>query len=188
MKTEPIQFNGDDMVLKASARTYWQSVKSRTPHVFTVALPILAGAILTSVSALLYSRSHSDYAITLLGLSVGGGVVIGIGMFVYQHVYSSTARITLDSSQLVRTGWFARRRSYSVKDIGKVTRRSIELMGLLTPGFLVESTQGRPLFWVLASRWDRSDVERLWRAMGLTPSGSWDDKVDYYSYSDVPRW
>jgi hypothetical protein len=184
----PSNLNTDGVVLRASPRTYWQFVKSRSPRVFVVSLPLLAGAILTSVSALLYSRLHPDYAVTLLGLSVGGGVAIGIAAFVYQHVYASTACIQLDSNQLVRTAWFARRRSYLVKDIGSVRRRSIELRGMLDPGFLVENKQGRPLFWLLASRWDRTSVERLWRDMGLTVSGSWEDRVDYYSYSDIPRW
>jgi hypothetical protein len=140
------------------------------------------------VSALFYSRLHPNFAVTLLGLSVGGGVAIGIAAFVYQYVYTSTACIQLDSNHLVRTAWFARRRSYLVKDIGSVRRRSIEVRGMLQPGFLVENKQGRPLFWVLASRWDRSSVERLWRDMGLSVSGSWEDMVDYYSFAGVPRW
>ena len=187
-KAGPSNLNSGGVVLRASPRTYWQFVKSRTPYTLTLGLPLVAGALLASISALLYSRSHPDFAITLLGLAVGGGIAIGLGMFVYVHIYVSTARIQLISNHLVRTAWLARRRSYSVEDMGRVSRRSIELMGMLDPAFLVENTQGRPLFWLLASRWDRSSVERLWREIGLTVSGSWEDKVDYYSYSDVPRW
>lgn len=187
-KGRTANLNGEGIVLRASPRTYWQFVKSRTPYTLSLGLPLVAGALLASISALLYSRSHPDYAITLLGVAVGGGIAIGIGMLVYQHIYASTARIQLISNHLVRTAWLARRRSYPVKGIGRVSRRSIELMGMRQPGFLVESAKGRPLFWLLTSRWESAKAEQLWREIGLIADGSWDDTVDYYSYSDVPRW
>jgi hypothetical protein len=186
--TEPLRLNRNGITLHASPSTYWRFVRARTPHAFTVGLPIVAGTLFTSIAALFYSRLHPDDVITLLGLSVGGGIAIVIAMLVYLQVYLLTARIQVDSSQLVRTAWFSRPRAYLIKDISRVSKRSIELMGMRQPGFLVENAQGLPLFWLLASRWDNSEVDRLWGKIGVIPTGSWSDKVDYYAYSDVPRW
>jgi len=59
---------------------------------------------------------------------------------------------------------------------------------MVQPAYLVEDQRGRPIFWLLANRWDEKELESLWQRIGVGPNGSWDDREDYEQHSDLPRW
>jgi hypothetical protein len=174
--------------LRASSAAYWRFLKKDARVTIAAGVPLLIGALFTAVSALFYSHSHPDLALTELAAAIGIAVLLVVALFAYQGVYLLTGRLYFDSGWLIRTAWLSRRRKFRVDDIGRIRRRSIAMRGRAQPAYLVENKRGQLAFWLLAFRWDESALETLWRRIGSIPTGSWSDHEDYEVHSDLPRW
>jgi hypothetical protein len=112
-----------------------------------------------------------------LGLTLVLVAVTGIWLWWYK---SAAIRVT---AELVIVNHFLRR-SVVIKrhDIVRVVRCGVvqvDVSGMMLPQPVVFmfGADGRCLVSLWMTRWDWNNLERIWKPLGLTVEGSWDDVV-----------
>jgi hypothetical protein len=127
----------------------------------------------------IYGRHQSN-----LGL-IAGLVFLGVWLSsyaIYITAYMLGTRISVTAGGVLVTHWFRSTATVPRGEIARVVRCSLTDEGVGHPTVFAFSSAGKCVISLRAERWDRSDLERIWRRIGITPEGSWDDQV-----SDIGR-
>ncbi|HEV3095779.1 MAG TPA: hypothetical protein VG104_01420 [Candidatus Dormibacteraeota bacterium] len=120
---------------------------------------------------------------TVIGLVAGLGF-IGVwlsGYALYITAYMLGTRITVTADDVLVTHWFRSTARVPRAAIARVVRCSVD-EGVAHPTVFAFSPAGKCVISLRAERWDRSELERIWQHLGITPQGSWTDRV-----SDIER-
>jgi hypothetical protein len=96
---------------------------------------------------------------------------------IYITAYMLGTRITVTADGVLVTHWFRSTATVPRGEIARVVRCSLTDEGVARPTVFAFSPAGKCVISLRAERWNRSDLERIWRHLGITPEGSWDDQV-----------
>jgi hypothetical protein len=110
---------------------------------------------------------------------------VGLWLFsyaVYITAYMLGTRIAVTADGVRVTHWFRSAATVPSSEIARVVRCSVTDDSVARRTLFVLSPAGRCVISLHAERWNDADLERIWRYLGKTPEGSWDDPV-----SDINR-
>jgi hypothetical protein len=153
-------------------RPSWQALSRWQLHVFAI---VLAGLALAG--ARLMNRSHSiSWVIALLGI---GGLLLGV-YAIYLALLMLGMKITVTADAILVTHWFRSTASVAPSEIARVVKISLASGvrdSFPRPAVFAFSASGRCVLSLYAERWNKADLDRIWRYLRVTPEGSWDRTI-----------
>ncbi len=125
-----------------------------------------SAALLFFVAAQLYRVRNSPE-----GQLITGAVLVGVVLFafVWQWLYVANARITVDTDTLKYTNRWGLQKTFNRGDVGGLTMRSLQQLGLSRPiQYVIAYGKGhhRTLFRLSRAYWSDSDLFDLGRRLG----------------------
>jgi hypothetical protein len=161
----PVSDSRGELVIRPS----WTFLARWERH---IAWLFLIGAVYAFIR--IFARHQS-----MLGL-VAALAFIGVwfsSYAIYITAYMLGTRITVTADGVLVTHWFRSTATVPRGEIARVVRCSLTDEGVARPTVFAFSPAGKCVISLRAERWNRSDLERIWRHLGITPEGSWDDQV-----------
>jgi hypothetical protein len=125
----------------------------------------------------MYAKYHSIGWVLAL---VGTAAVFVVLYALYLAAYMASTKITVTADAILVTHWFRSTARVAPSEIARVVR--VSLAGRRNapfgrPAVFAFSANGRCVLSLYAERWDRADLERIWRYLRVTPEGSWDRTI-----------
>ena len=166
----PVSDDRGPLVIRPSWRALgpWQ-----VGIIAAVAVGLLAGCLA------LFGKSETlSWFAAFLGMC-------GLGLATYVlsltvSMIGSSITVTVDA--IVVTRWFWLTKRVDPRNIARVVRCSVRKGSrghpLVDPALLTLSQTGRCVLSLYADRWSQTDLDRIWRHVGVVPEGSWDDVID----------
>jgi hypothetical protein len=168
-------------------RPSWRALGCVSMTVLALLVPVSLAAGLA-----LFGRSQrlSSYAAGL------GLIALVLAVYVLNLIgYMLGTRITVTADAIRFQHWFWFTATVDPRQIARVVRCTVRLPNgaksatrpLQSAVFALAPT-GQCVMSLYADRWAPTDLERIWRHLGITPEGSYEDVVDDEALSDrFPR-
>jgi hypothetical protein len=125
----------------------------------------------------MYAKYHSiGWVLALVGTAAGFFVLCAL----YLAAYMTSTNITVTADAILVTHWWRSTASVKPSDIARVTKISLagdRRAAFGRPAVFAFSANGRCVLSLYAERWSRADLDRIWRYLRVTPSGSWDRTI-----------
>jgi hypothetical protein len=109
---------------------------------------------------------------------VYGMVVACYALYLTAYMMGTTIVVTADT--ILLTHWFRATSKVARGDIARTVRCGVAGRagrGNARQAVFALSPSGRCVMSLYVDRWNPDDLDRIWRLLGVTPEGSWDDIV-----------
>jgi hypothetical protein len=153
-------------------RPSWRALGRWEIHV----VAFIVVALLLASLKLLGKTGSISWVVGLVGIA---SLLFGI-YAVYLTVYMLGTSITVTADAIVVRHWFQSAARVAASDIVRVVRLSLARSFRDTfarPAVFAFSANGRCVLSQYAERWGKADLDRIWRHLGVSPEGSWENVI-----------
>jgi hypothetical protein len=164
----PVSDDRGPLVIRPS----WRALGRWEIHLMALLISSLAVGSLQ-----IYAKYHSiGWALVLVG---SGALILALNAL-YLVAYMTSTRIRVTADAILVTHWWRSTASVKPSDIARVVKISLagdRRAAFGRPAVFAFSANGRCVLSLYAERWSRADLDRIWRYLRVTPSGSWDRTI-----------
>ncbi len=162
------------VVIRPSWQALGLDLKGRLRFVIGT-VPLIIGTVVSSVA--LNHGQGAGLLIAFLVAVFGLFLAVGAGYALYSML---GAKLIATPAEVRVERLFTRTATVPIANIKKVVICTLSYSPTLgEPAVFALNASGRCVLSLYAGRWKRSDLDRLWRHVGIQPDGSWEDRVPY---------